>query len=101
MAENFRYFKRVNDNPEKEDYQEASAITRFLHHEELVISEVWDVATQTWVDFPDMIAFTGIGGDEDYQEINKSDAAIIMNELNDKQEEPIKKSNILGRIFHK
>jgi len=69
-----RFFVRVEEDPSADDYQEPRALYRWEVTRDTVITERWDTAFQGWVDDPGMIAFTGIGGENDYKEVPKAEA---------------------------
>ena len=63
-----RYFFRINDVPSHPEYQEPYAVFRWEVSDVAIISERWDPGFQGWKHFPRMIAWTGLGGDNDYVE---------------------------------
>ena len=65
-----RYFVRVRDNPEADDYGMPKSLHRF--DPAMGLAERWDMKTGRWVDNPNLIRFTGMGGDEDYAEVPPS-----------------------------
>jgi len=67
-----RYFVRIKD---VDKAVKSPPIIQSLHRfqiEPKFITERWDKENRIWVDNPNLIRFTGIGGDSDYLEINKN-----------------------------
>ncbi len=69
-----RYFFRVNDSPNHPEYQRPYALYRWEVGDVFLISERWSVEFQGWRHEPRMIAWVGIGGDNDYLETSKLEA---------------------------
>ena len=69
-----RYFFQVNGNPLDPNYELPEALYRWEVGDKLIISERWSSELGGWVHDPRMIAWTGIGGDNDYVETTQVDA---------------------------
>lgn len=80
-ATNFRYFVRIQSNPDRADYQQSLSVHRLAVTEETIITERWEQSDNKWVDNPDLIAFTGIGGADDYREVDLVEAEGIVKML--------------------
>lgn len=72
-----RYFVRVDQNPQSDTYEQPQSLHRLERTSETLIVERLDKDTGQWVDNPNLISMTGIGGDEDYKEIDEGEAARI------------------------
>ncbi|MFQ5923127.1 MAG: hypothetical protein ACE5M4_09810 [Anaerolineales bacterium] len=75
-----RYFTRVQDNPDLPDYMKPQSLHRFEASKDQIITERYDLNSRSWVDNPGMIAFTGIGGADDYVEIDEAEALELIDE---------------------
>ncbi|NIM22469.1 MAG: hypothetical protein GTN64_08675 [Candidatus Latescibacteria bacterium] len=69
-----RFFVRVQDNPDLDGYMEPRSLHRFEDRPDQIIMERFDKEKRIWVDNPNMIAFLGIGGADDYEEIDEDKA---------------------------
>jgi hypothetical protein len=76
-----RYFAREISNPESDKYLELVSLHRFEVGYDFVVSERWDPERRLWVDDPDLIAFTGIGGADDFVELNEMEAREQLDKL--------------------
>lgn len=65
-----RYFTRVIEDPDHKDYMEPRSLHRFADDG----SSGERLDNGEWVDDPNLLAFCGIGGDNDYHEITKKEA---------------------------
>jgi len=75
-----RFFARQSENPDSDKYQTPQSLHRFEVGEEYIVTERFD-PEQGWVDNPEMLGFMGIGGDEDYIEIDEETALHIIGQL--------------------
>lgn len=73
-GEAMRFMIRLQDHPDLPDYNQAAGLYRFQVTEERVITDRFDRQRGMWVDWPSMIAFTGIGGADDFIEVNEDEA---------------------------
>lgn len=69
-----RFFVKLDDLPSAPTYMQPLSLFRFEEREDTVIMERFDKKERRWVDSPSMVAWTGIGGDESFQEINEDKA---------------------------
>jgi hypothetical protein len=69
-----RFMVRVQDNPDLPDYLEPLALFRFQVTPDDLITDRFDRERDMWVDWPDMLGFTGIGGAENYAEVREEEA---------------------------
>jgi hypothetical protein len=65
-----RYFTRIIDNPNKPNYKEPRSLHRFV--EDGSSAEYFQDGK--WVSDPDLLLFSGLGGDNDYIEIDINQA---------------------------
>lgn len=70
----YRYFVRIQSNPDRSDYGQPLSAHRFAVTENTVVTERWEGGSGVWVDNPDLLAFTGIGGSDDYREVDQVEA---------------------------
>lgn len=75
-----RYFARQCENPENEKYETPQSLHRFDVGEDFIITERYD-PEQGWVDNPELIGFLGVGGDQDYVEVDEATAQHILTQL--------------------
>ena len=75
-----RFFARQSENPDSEKYQTPQSLHRFDVGEDFILTERFD-AEEGWVDNPELLGFMGIGGDEDYIEIDEEAALHIIGQL--------------------
>ncbi|MFV2044651.1 MAG: hypothetical protein ACC700_15630 [Anaerolineales bacterium] len=75
-----RCFTRVQDSPDHPDNMKPQSVHRFEVSEDQIITERYDRKSRSCVDNPGMIAFTGIGGADDYVEINEAKALELIDE---------------------
>jgi len=75
-----RYFARQSENPDNEKYETPQSLHRFDVGEDFIITERYDLE-QGWVDNPELIGFLGIGGDQDYVEVDEATAQHILGQL--------------------
>lgn len=85
----FRYFFRVQDNPDSPDYRQPLSIHRFEVTDVTIVTERWDTTAGTWVDNPEMIDFTGIGGATDYREVDVAEAERFLKRLGQNEGRPV------------
>jgi len=88
MMPTFRYFTRSGDNPRSKLYEQPLALYRFAVTDETVITEQWIPSDQEWIDNPDMIEFTGLGGAENFQEVDVSEAERVARRFGIGEEAP-------------
>jgi hypothetical protein len=69
-----RYFMRIDDNPQSDTYNKPRALYRFEATDKKVITEWWNPATKEWEDNPQALAFTGLGGAENFFEVSEEKA---------------------------
>lgn len=75
-----RYFARQSENPDNEKYETPQSLHRFDVGDDFIITERYDLE-DGWVDNPELIGFLGIGGDQDYLEIDEATAQHILGQL--------------------
>lgn len=69
-----RFFVKMDDFPEAPTYQQPLSLFRFEETAETLIMERFDKKGRKWVDSPSLIAFTGVGGDESFEEVDEAEA---------------------------
>lgn len=69
-----RFFVKLDDLPSASTYMQPLSLFRFEETEENLIMERFDKNERKWVDSPSMIAFTGIGGDDNFSEVDEEEA---------------------------
>jgi hypothetical protein len=74
-----RYFTTIDENPESPNYESVRALFRFEITDTTVVTERW--IGGGWVDYPDMITFSGIGGDNNFKEIDESEVDGVVTQL--------------------
>lgn len=84
-----RYFARIIDDPDSPRYKERVSLHRWEHSEAGIRTEWWDTREKKWVNDPDLIGFTGIGGGNDYEEITLRQAHELFREF-EKRPQPEK-----------
>jgi len=75
-----RFFARQSENPDSEAYQTPQSLHRFDVGEDYILTERFDLE-QGWVDNPEMLGFMGIGGDQDFIEIDEEAALHIIEQM--------------------
>jgi len=75
-----RYFARQSENPESDKYQTPQSLHRFDVGENHIVTERYD-PEEGWVDNPQLISFLGIGGDQDYKEVDEATAQNILGQI--------------------
>lgn len=86
-----RFFVRMDETPGSPTFGEEQSLHRLEDTEEILIVERWDVEEGEWVDNPNLIRFIGIGGDEDYKEIEESEVDGIIEKLSERIEQDTEK----------
>ena len=66
------YYARIDENPKSKTYGKKQSVHRMIREGDTLLVERWDGSK--WVDNPNLIRHTGIGGDEDYKKIGESEA---------------------------
>ncbi len=90
-----KYYFHVISNPKSGRYMRPLALYRF-EDEGKLITEKWDRKENKWIDFPDLIQSTGIGGDNgDFIPTTNDEALEFMNKGNGNL---MQKSEILSKI---
>jgi hypothetical protein len=69
-----RFMVRIQDNPDLENFNDPLGLFRFQVTTEQIVTDRFDVQREMWIDWPSMIGFTGIGGADDFIEINENEA---------------------------
>ncbi|MCK5548689.1 MAG: hypothetical protein KAI64_06715 [Thermoplasmata archaeon] len=69
-----QFYVKLDDLPSASTYMQPLSLHRFEAKEGSVIMERFDKEGRRWVDNPNLIAATGIGGDESYSEIDEEEA---------------------------
>jgi hypothetical protein len=69
-----RFFVYLDDLPSASTYMQPLSLFRFEETDNRLIMERFDKKGRKWVDSPSLIAFTGIGGDESYEEVDEEEA---------------------------
>ena len=69
-----RFFVNLDDLPTSPTYMKPLSLHRFEAGARGLITERFDKQERKWVDNPGLVAFTGIGGDESYKEIDEEEA---------------------------
>lgn len=67
-----RYFSRLDENPDSEDYMEKMSLHRWYVKDDVNYMERWD--GKKWVDNPELIWDLGMGGESDMVEITEAEA---------------------------
>jgi len=87
QEQTMRFFKRVQDNPAMEGYGNTQALHRFQIAPDRLLTERFDRNDLMWIDDPLLVEFTGIGGAENYIEIDEAEANTIITGWMGEQEE--------------
>lgn len=69
-----RFYVKLDDLPSASTYMQPLSLHRFEETADAVIMERFDKEGRKWVDNPNLIAATGMGGDESYSEIDEEEA---------------------------
>jgi hypothetical protein len=69
-----RFFIKLDDLPSAPTYMQPLSLFRFEARDDRLITERFDKEDRKWVHAPGLIAFTGIGGDESFEEIDEESA---------------------------
>lgn len=72
-----RYFVRLRDNPEAENYGQPMAAFRF--DGEAGVAERWNPEEQAWEFNPNVLDAFGVGGTTDFREVPEADAEAFIN----------------------
>jgi hypothetical protein len=77
-----RYYVTVDSRPESKTYREPRGLFRWGEDEEAgtLSLERFDRKEQKWVDHPNLLAATGIGGDNDFEPISAKKARELLEE---------------------
>ena len=81
MAIDYQYHIRIDDDPGSDTYGQAMSVHRIAITDDTVIMERYDASARRWVDNPNLIRATGIGGDEDYKLVSSVEALRAINSL--------------------
>lgn len=76
----WRFFVRLQDNPDVANYLQPQSLHRLQETETDLFTHRFERETRTWVHNPGMIAFTGIGGSDDFQEIDEDEANALISQ---------------------
>ena len=69
-----RFYVNLDDRPSSPNYQQPLSLHRFEETADAVIMERFDKEGRKWVDNPNLISATGMGGDESYSEVDEEEA---------------------------
>jgi len=69
-----RFYVNLDDLPSSPNYQQPLSLHRFEETADAVIMERFDKEGRKWVDNPNLISATGMGGDESYSEVDEEEA---------------------------
>lgn len=76
------YYARIDSNPESKTYQQPRSLFRWTEGQDIKL-ERFD--GEKWVDYPGLLAATGIGGSHDFVEIAEDEALELLEKLGGKQ----------------
>ena len=68
-----RYFFSIDTQPDSDTYMQPLSLYRFEVRDTSVLTERW--TGSGWEHWPDLIAFTGIGGADDFMETTAEEAS--------------------------
>lgn len=83
----WRFFVRVQDNPDAPNYLQPQSLHRLQETETDLFTHRFERESRTWVHNPGMIAFTGMGGSDDFQEIDEDKANALISQWTQEQPE--------------
>lgn len=78
LGAEWRFFVRLQDNPDAPNYLQPQSLHRMQETETDFHTHRFDRKTRSWVHNPGMIAFTGGGGSDDFQEIDEDNANALI-----------------------
>lgn len=73
-GEAMRFLVRMQDNEKLPNYNQPAGLFRFQVTPDRIVTDRLDRDRAMWVDWPNMLAFTGVGGADDFVEIKEDDA---------------------------
>lgn len=73
-GDQMRFMVRLQDHPGLPNYNQPAGLFRFQVTEEKIVTDRFDRDRKMWLDWPNMVAFTGIGGTDDYIEVGETEA---------------------------
>lgn len=79
-GDGMRFMVRIQDNPDLPNYNQPQSLHRFKITPEEIVTDRFDADAKMWVDNPGMIAFTGIGGADDFVEIDIDNANALISQ---------------------
>lgn len=74
----YRFFVRLQDNPDYPNYLKPQSLHRLEETETDLFTHRFERESRTWVHNPGLVAFTGIGGADDYEEIDQDKANALI-----------------------
>jgi len=93
-----RFYVRVQDMPSAENYMEPMSLHRFDDSGGHLVMERFHPEERRWIDNPNLISVTGLGGDEDYVEIDEEKANQLIDQWSVKEPLEDADDNVGGDI---
>lgn len=73
-----KYYFNIDYYPKSENFMKPVSVHRWYHKENSSFTEMW--TPKGWVNNPNLIAVTGLGGDNDYTETTEEKAMEFIKE---------------------